>query len=162
MISSQQSGGLLLATAGRSETLIFAKGENATESCCGARKNHRAYAFPRFFRPLHCARVAPPATGGAPLAYPTSYARRTLTPDGSCEAYNQEKGGSQHPYRMPSVALGLFPGLKKCPPDTFLPCRSARPPSSSPAEKPKKKDHPLGGLSFLVAEAGLEPTTSGL
>ena len=31
-------------------------------------------------RPLHCARVAPPAPGGAPLAYPTSYARRSQTP----------------------------------------------------------------------------------
>ena len=36
-------------------------------SCCGARKNHRAYADPRFFRPLPLVRVAPPATGGAPL-----------------------------------------------------------------------------------------------
>ena len=35
--------------------------------CCGARKNHRAYADPRFFRPLPLVRVAPPATGGAPL-----------------------------------------------------------------------------------------------
>ena len=64
---------------------------------CGARKNHRAYAFPRFFRPLHCARVAPPATGGAPLAYPTSYARRTHTPNGSCEAccHNQKRTPSE-------------------------------------------------------------------
>ena len=27
---------------------------------------------------------------------------------------------SQHPYRMPSGIDGLFPGLKKCPLDTFL------------------------------------------
>ena len=29
---------------------------------------------------------------------------------------------SQHPYGMPSFFCGLSPGLKKCPPDTFLSC----------------------------------------
>jgi len=37
-----------------------------------------------------------------------------------------KKDHSQHPCRMPSVVLGLFPGLNKCPPDTCLPCLSAR------------------------------------
>ena len=40
-------------------------------SCCGTRKNLRAY-FPRFFRPLPLALVASPATGGAPIAPPES------------------------------------------------------------------------------------------
>ena len=51
---------------------------------------------------------------------------------------------------------GLFPGLKKCPPDTFLP-RCARPPSSSPPSIPKRTA-PRRVLSFLVRIVGLEPT----
>ena len=37
-------------------------------SCCGARKNRRAYADPRFFRPRPLAHLASSATGGARLA----------------------------------------------------------------------------------------------
>ena len=40
--------------------------------------------------------------------------------------------GCQQAYCLPSSIHGLYPGLKKCPPDTFLPCLTARPPSSSP------------------------------
>ena len=41
-----------------------------TVSCCGARKNLRAYASPRFFRPLPLAHLASSATGSARLAPP--------------------------------------------------------------------------------------------
>jgi len=37
-------------------------------SCCGARKNHRAFAFPRFFRPLPRAPLPVSATGGGRVA----------------------------------------------------------------------------------------------
>ncbi|MBR5479992.1 MAG: hypothetical protein IKU84_07420, partial [Clostridia bacterium] len=36
--------------------------------CCGARKNHRDFANPRFFRPLPLAQVVSSATGGTPIA----------------------------------------------------------------------------------------------
>ena len=39
-------------------------------SCCGARKNLRAYAFPRFFRPLPLAPLPSSATGGGRVAPP--------------------------------------------------------------------------------------------
>jgi len=32
----------------------------------------------------------------------------------------QRSHASRHPYRVPFCMNGLFPGLKKCPPDTFL------------------------------------------
>ena len=65
---------------------------------CGTRKNQRAYAFTRFFRPLHCARVAVSATGSAPLAYPTSYARRT---------HNRSRTASILPMQIKKTATRL-------------------------------------------------------
>ena len=46
--------------------------------------------------------------------------------------------GCPQAFRPLSSIYGLSPGLKKCPPDTFLPCLTARPPSSSPPPKSKK------------------------
>ena len=43
---------------------------SAAPPFCGARKNHRAFASPRFFRPLHQARSAASATGSAERACP--------------------------------------------------------------------------------------------
>ena len=37
----------------------------------------------------------------------------------SATFWGKKINASQHPYRMPSGINGLFPGLKKCPPDTF-------------------------------------------
>ena len=61
-------------------------------SCCGARQNLRAYAFPRFCRPLPLARVAVSATGSAPLAprtltygsNPTGIAKKQIPHWGIC------------------------------------------------------------------------------
>ena len=48
--------------------LPFWEGEIYVAPCCGARKNHRTYANPRFFRPLPLAHLASSATGSARLA----------------------------------------------------------------------------------------------
>ena len=54
-------------------------------SCCGARQNLRAYALPRFCRPLPLAPLPPPATDGGRVA------PRTLT-DRSSPPCNKNKG----------------------------------------------------------------------
>ena len=46
------------------------RGLEKRPTACGARKNHRAYADPRFFRPLRLVRLALSATGGARLTPP--------------------------------------------------------------------------------------------
>ena len=58
-------------------------------------------------------------------------------------------------------AIGLFRGLKKCPPDTFLPCQwQGRPVRVLYLESHTKKEgHPCGCPSFLVDDIGLEPMT---
>ena len=56
------------------------------------------------------------------------------------------------------LLIGLFPGLKKCPPDTFLRPLAVALFESLPA-KTKKKDHPFGWSFFLVDDIGLEPMT---
>ena len=47
---------------------LVAGGGLEPPSCCGTRKNLRAYAFPRFFRPLPLARLPASAAGGGRLA----------------------------------------------------------------------------------------------
>ena len=58
-------------------------------------------------------------------------------------------------------SIGLFPGLKKCPLDTFLRRQSRRRPLRVLYLNtiPNKKDHPLDGLFYLVDDIGLEPMT---
>ena len=57
-------------------------------------------------------------------------AKRNTTPKGVVLA-KYEIDRCSHPYRMRPTVNGFSPGLKKCPPDTFLP-RFARPSSSNP------------------------------
>ena len=47
--------------------------------------------------------------------------------------------------------IGLFPGLKKCPLDTFLP-RYARSPSSSPLLIPKRNSTQIGAVPFWCGQ----------
>ena len=61
------------------------------------------------------------------------------------------------PWGPPFDFWGLSHGLKKCPPDTFLP-RCARPPFRVPPYIPEKTGYPTGIRSFLAREMGLEPT----
>ena len=61
-------------------------------------------------------------------------------------------------YGLRLEAVGLFPGLKKYPPDTFLPALCPGRPLQVPfASSTKEKKHPFGCLFSLVGEAGLEP-----
>lgn len=62
---------------------------------------------------------------------------------------------------MRPVTKELSHGLTKCPPDTLLhQCAHwCRPFESYPAP-PKKKNHTIGVVSFLVETGGLEPSTS--
>ena len=57
-----------------------------------------------------------------------------------------------HPCRMRPQIKGLSHGLKKCPPDTFLP-RFARPSSSNPQPKPIKT--PPVWVAFLLVVLNL-------
>ena len=58
-------------------------------------------------------------------------------------------------------SIGLFRGLKKCPPDTFLPCQGKAALFESYIWNaiPKNKTHPIGWVLFLVDDIGLEPMT---
>ena len=56
--------------------------------------------------------------------------------------------------------VGFSPGLKKCPPDTFLPrLRRGRPLRIPPSQMHiKKKKTPMGVFFFLAETVGFEPT----
>jgi len=64
---------------------------------CGTRKNLRAFAFLRFFRPLRCVRLPLSATGGGRLSYPTSYARRPHNPESSPPVLLLKRKKGSHP-----------------------------------------------------------------
>ena len=64
-----------------------------------------------------------------------------------------------HPYRMRPQIKGLSHGLKKCPPDTFLPALRSGRPFESPGVA--KKQIPEWVSAFLVRRKGLEPPTLG-
>ena len=130
----QSAANLLMAMlAGGKHTLIF----SVACPCCGARKNHRAYAFPRFFRPLPLAQLASSATGSARIAPPrqatlcsndhikgivAKKCRTTGSRQGElCVGHNEKRGRGNRPL--------LFVMLNR------LPCRPAGC-GSSPAWRP--------------------------
>ena len=64
-----------------------------------------------------------------------------------------------HPYRMRLQIKGLSHGLKKCPPDTFLP-RFARPPFRVPPSVLKNADTHLGIRIFWYTGRDSNPQPS--
>ncbi len=62
-----------------------------------------------------------------------------------------------HRLHLRPAINGLFPGLKKCPPDTFLRRKAVA--ALFESYITKKEHHPIGWCSFLVDDIGLEPMT---
>ena len=140
---------------------------------CGARKNHRAYAFPRFFRPrhskpLHCTchrQRAGASTQQATLV--VLITRMAAAKHAAITIKNTTRLGGVFYGCGGRTRLHFLPMAenKGSPPSSR---RRQRSPAlhlhySSPPRIRKNEAHPFGWTSlFLVAEAGLEPTTSGL
>ena len=59
-------------------------------------------------------------------------------------------------YEPQPESEGFSHGLKKCPPDTFLPSLRSGRPFKSPIDV-KKPDTPKGGSGFLAEMEGFEP-----
>ena len=93
---------------------------------------------------------------GRPLRFPYGHKKRRHTCTLNRGIFVFVFESCPHPCGMRPRSEGISPGLKKCPPDTFLPsCWSGRPLRFPYGHK--KRRHTNVCLLFLVTRTGIEP-----